>query len=148
MSDGRDVPRAVIEGLKASDFLEGCRGGSDQSDGAIFGLNKQRVLPEQHVTVSIATAFPEPFAGGGIDAGQDAVIKSIDVAAECDGFVEFEFQAAGGRPDFCWLLVVQACGIQQYAAGVVAAAEKQGVVKANRLSHVDFVLVGPRVEPE
>jgi hypothetical protein len=105
-------------------------------------------LPEEHVTVSIATAFPEPFPGGGIDAGKDAVIKSIDVAAKCDSFVEFELQTAGGRPDFCWSLVVQAYGIQQYAAGVVAAAEKQGVVKANRLSHVDFVLVGPRVEPE
>jgi hypothetical protein len=143
-----DVPRAVIQRLEASDLIEGGGGRGNERDGSVFRLDKQFILPEQHVAESITATFPQTFSGTHIDTGKNAVIKAIDVVVEGHRFVEFEFQAAGGSPDLGRTLVIQLHGIEQHAAGIIAAAEKQSVAKAHGLGHIDLVLIGPRIEPE
>ena len=97
---------------------------------------------------AIAAAFPEPFSGSGVDAGEDTVIESVDVLVVGDGFVEFEFEAAGGGPDFSRSAILEIAWIKQDAAGVVAGAEEDEIVKPDGLSNVDLVLICPGIEPE
>ncbi|MEY3458978.1 MAG: hypothetical protein RL215_2135 [Planctomycetota bacterium] len=148
MSDCRDIPCAVIECLEATDFLKFFRGGFDEGDGAVFCLDEEFIVPEEHMSEAVASAFPESLSGGGVNAGEDAVIESVDIVFSGDGFIEFQFKAARGWPDFGGAVVFKFCGIEQDAARVIAAAEEDCIVETDWLSHVDFVLIGPWVEPE
>ena len=88
------IPRLAAEGGQAGEFFVGVGAGAGKDDGAGFALDEHEVIDEEGLAGAEAAVFPAALAGGGIDAGEEAVVEAVDETVAIGRGVELVFHAA------------------------------------------------------
>lgn len=94
------IPGFTLEGREAGEFAVFDGISFNKDDVAGFGLDEEEVIDAEELAAAEAAIFPNAFAGGDLDAGQEAIVDSINVIILDGDIGELSFHAAVLPEDF------------------------------------------------
>src|SRR5262245_57401622 len=143
------VPSLSVEGGEFGDFLVALGPGLHERHLTVLGEHDEPVAGKHHLTVSIPSAFPLQLAGGGIDAGKNGFVQSVNetVTQHRTGELVLHPRVLPDRP--CREPISGTRELEHRSALAVASRYEHSVVpEENRLRDADAVVVGPGILPQ
>src|SRR5262245_32586843 len=147
--DDRMVPGFAVDGGEFGDFLVAFGHRLHERHFPALGEHDEPVAGKHNLTVSVPSAFPFQLAGGGIDAGKNGFVQSVNetVTQYRTGELVLHPRVLPDRP--CREPISGTGELEYRSAFAVARRDEHSIVpQKNRLRDADAVEIRPGILPQ